>query len=389
MTKSLNLFGKSPGASVSANPYERVGFGMNPFRPTETDVRAGSVPFFEEYIAPQIAQLSQWVDDVHVHGQRQPLALVGNIGVGKTLVIGRLVHLLRNQSAQKIAVDSLILSDAGYGRISVGSWLVLALERLDFPWLSSTQSFPPDILPVLHLLTQQSAISGQGRIARALSHIIRQSPADRLALVRNLTTWVKRGTLTEAQSRRLGLGNRLDWEGELLPVVGEILTLARQANLLGTFFLFIDQLEDLFSKGLTPVRRSRVLTDLRALIDIIDGGAPVGLLLSWAPSFDAEIRTQYPAVYTRLGRRRVDLPLLELRYATRFADEWMKGQLGKPGYDFSKQPSAADLSDKAWGALRTKGLLLAPGEKATPRDFLMALAHELDHRAGLTRISTP
>lgn len=356
---------------------------MNPFRPAEVDVRSGAVPFFEEYIATQLGQIAQWVDDVHVRGQRQPLALVGNIGVGKTLVIGRLVHLLRNLATEKIAVDSLVLSDAGYGRISVGSWLVMALERLDFPWLPAAKPLPPDVLPVLHYLAQIPSISGSGRIARALSHIASQPDAERMALVGNLTTWLKRGALTEAQSRKLGLGHRLDWEGELIPIVGEILTLAREAGLLGTFFLFIDQLEDLFSKGLTPVRRSRVLTDLRALIDIIDGGAPMGLLLSWAPGFDAEIRTQYPAVYTRLARRRVDLPLLELRYATSFTDGWMKGQQGKPGYEPTKQPSAADLGDKAWNALRSRGGLLPPGEKATPRDFLMALAHELDRRAGL------
>ncbi len=383
MTSSLNLFGKPPTSSPLTNPYERVGFSMNPFRPAEVDVRAGTVPFFEEYIASQLAQVSQWVDDVHVRGQRQPIALVGNIGVGKTLVIGRLVHLLRNLSAEKIGVDSLILSDAGYGRISVGSWLVMALERLDFPWLPTPATLPPDVLPVLHYLAQQRTIPGSGRVARALSHIIRQQPAERMSLVRNLTTWVKRGTLTEAQSRKLGLAHRLDWEGELIPIVGEILILAREVGLLGTFFLFIDQLEDLFSKGLTPVRRSRVLTDLRALIDVVDSGAPMGLLLSWAPSFDAEIRTQYPAVYTRLARRRVDLPLLELRYATGFADTWMKGQHDKPGYNPAKQPSAADLSDRAWIALRAKGGLLPPGEKATPRDFLIALAHELDRRVGL------
>jgi hypothetical protein len=151
-------------------------------------------------------------------------------------------------------------------------------------------------------------------------------------------------------------------------------------------FLFIDQLEDLFSKGLTPVRRSRVLTDLRALIDIVDGGAPIGLLLSWAPGFDAEIRTQYPAVYTRLARRRVELPLLERRYAASFTDVWMKGQQDKPGYHPSKQPSAADLSEKAWDALRAKGRLLPPGEKATPRDFLLALANEADRRVGLATV---
>lgn len=383
MTKSLNLFGKPPASVPVANPYERVGFSMNPFRPSEVDVRAGTVPFFEEYIETQLAQIGQWVDDVHVRGQRQPIALVGNIGVGKTLIIGRLVHLLRELVPQKIAVDSLILSDAGYGRISVGSWLIMALERLEFPWQLTPTPLPPDVLPVLHHLSQQPLVTGTGRIARTLAHIAGQPSADRTPLVRNLTTWVKRGALTEAQSRKLGLGQKLDWEGELIPIVGEILTLARETGILGTFFLFIDQLEDLFSKGLTPVRRSRVLTDLRALIDVIDGGAPMGLLLSWAPGFDAEIRNQYPAVYTRLARRRVDLPLLELRYATGFTEAWMVGQKDQPGYNPAKQPNAADLSDKAWSALRAKGLLLPPGEKATPRDLLTALAHELDRRAGL------
>jgi hypothetical protein len=383
MTRSLHLFSKA-STSSSGSPYENVGFSINPFRPTEADIRSGNVPFFDEYIAAQLVQISQWVDDVHVNEQRHPIALVGNIGVGKTLIIGRLVHLLRERVDEKIAVDSLILSDAGYGRISVGSWLVMALERLNFPWLPTPEPLPPDVLPVLYHLAQQPSVTGPGRIARALEHIRMQSDAERTNLVRHLTTWIKRGAITDAQSRKLGLGRRLDWEGELIPVVGEILMMARQTDILGTFFLFIDQLEDLFSKGLTAVRRSRVLTDLRALIDIIDGGAPIGLLLSWAPSFDAEIRVQYPAVYTRLARRRVDLPLLELKHAPGFTKAWMVGQKKGAGYNPSKQPSSDDLSMSAWDSLRRKKLLFPPGEKATPRDFLAALADEIDRRAGLS-----
>ncbi len=353
---------------------------MNPFRPADEDVRAGNVPFFDEYIENDLAKISQWVDDVHVNGQRQPFALVGNIGVGKTLILGKVVHLLRQRDDEQIAVDTLILSDTGYGRISVGSWLVLALERMNFPWLTPAQPLPPEVLPIIYYLAEKWKGSGPGTIARALEHIRNQPSGERMSLAQHLSTWIKRGAITDAQSRKLGLSRRLDMEGEFIPVVGEVLSLAKEAGILKTFFLFVDQLEDLFSKGLTVVRRSCVLTDLRALIDVVEAGAPMGLLLSCAPNFDNEVRTTYPALHTRLVRRRVDLPLLEQAFAEGFAKTWMQGQKGKPGYDPRKQPSAGELSNAAWVALRSKGRLY-PGDKVTPRDFLAALADEIDQRA--------
>jgi hypothetical protein len=378
MTNSLQLFGKSP--ATSANFCEKVGLPINPFRPADEDIRAGNVPFFTDYIDNELTKISQWVDDVHVNGQRQPIALVGNIGADKTIILGKMTRLLRQKEDEKIAVDALVLSDTGYGRISVGSWLVVALERLQLPWLARSQPLPPDVLPIIYFLTENWKGSGVGSIARALEHIRRQPSSDRMNLAQHLSNWIKRGAITDAQSRKLGLARRLDVEGEFIPVVGEILSLAKEAQILNTFFLFIDQIEDLFSKGLTVVRRSRVFTDLRALIDVIDAGAPMGLLLSLAPNFDNEVRTTYPALHTRLARRRVDLPLLEQRFAEGFTKEWMLGQKEKPGYDVKKQPTAGELSHAAWLTLRSTGGLY-PGDKVIPRAFLTALADELDQRA--------
>lgn len=381
MTSSLHIFGKKPGAAPSGNPYLKLGFGLNPFRSTDEDVRSGQVPFFEEYVDSQLRQISQWVDDVHLQGQREPFSLVGNIGVGKTALIGRLLNGLQSQRDERIVVDRLILSDAGYARLSVGGWLVTALERLDLPWLAPNPNPSLEVIPLLTHLSQAPGLPSSGRMGRVLSHIASQPIDKRTALLANISTWIKRGRLSDAQARALGVRPRLDWEGELIPIIGELLTLAAAAGLLRTFFLFVDQLEDLFTKALTPVRRSRVLTDLRGLIDVIEAGAPIGLFLSWAPSLDSEIRTQYPAVYSRLSRRRVELPLLQLQHAGAFATTWMEGQKNKPGYDVSKQPRAQEIATAAWGKLRQDNKLSPPGERATPRDFLMALAQEFDRRA--------
>ncbi len=379
MTSLLNLFGGA--TSGPDNPYARLGFPLNPFRPSHADILSGQAPFYRSYVETELTEVDRWIGDVHRNAQRQPLSVVGNIGAGKTQLIGRVAHLLRQQPLEeKIAVDSLVLSDAGYGKISVGSWLMMSLERLPLPWLKPT-SWNPNIMPLLQHLAQAPNLPSAGRMARTLTKIRQQPSTERAELVQYLATWLGRGALTDSQARRLGLLKRVDWEGELIPIVGELLTLARTTSILGTFFLFIDQLEDLFGKGVTPVRRSRVLTDLRALIDVIDAGAPIGLVLSWTPNFDTLTLAHYPALHSRLARKRVNLPLLSPADADGFARTWIEALVGRPEYNPAQQPAVRDLAQAAWTALRSERLLYPPGDKATPRDYLTALAKQVDQRA--------
>ncbi len=382
MTDTLNIFG-ALASGAGADSYAALGLEKNLFRVADEDVRAGKVPFYEAPVATEMKQIAAWVDDVHLRGQRQPLTLMGNIGVGKTLVVGRLSAALRQQVQARIAVKSLLLSDAGYGRISVGSWLMTALDVIELPWLPPI-SPAPDVLPLVAHLARQKIDFGPGRVGRALAFVARAPAKDRDSYVRHLSTWLRRGALTEAQARTLGVGRRLDWEGELIPVLAELLTLAREAELITTFFLFIDQVEDLFGPGISATKRSRVLSDLRGLIDYIAAGAPIGLLVAATPDLvERSLTIAYPALATRLQQRRVDLPLLEQKYAEGFTETWLEParvQRPRPGVNV---PKAKDLANAAWEAMRRQRQLMPPGEKAVQRFFLTALADDIDRRAGL------
>ncbi len=382
MTDTLNIFGAlAPGSGADA--YAPLGLQKNPFRVADEDVRAGKVPFYEAPVAMEMARIAAWVDDVHLRGQRQPLTLMGNIGVGKTLVVGRLSAALRQQVQARIAVKSLLLSDAGYGRISVGSWLMTALDVIELPWLPPI-SPSPDVLPLVAHLARQQIDFGPGRLGRALAFVAKQPAKERDTYVRHLSTWLRRGALTEAQARTLGVGRRIDWEGELIPVLAELLTLAREAELITTFFLFIDQVEDLFGPGISATKRSRVLSDLRGLIDYIAAGAPIGLLVAATPDLvERSLTVAYPALATRLQQRRVDLPLLEQKYAEGFTQTWLEAALVQRPRAGGNVPKAKDLANAAWEAMRRQRQLMPPGEKAVQRFFLTALADDIDRRAGL------
>lgn len=378
---TLELFGR-PGAASQPRPeniYHTLGFSRNPFRSSESDIREGTTPFYQDYIRTQLGEISQWVDDVHERRQRQPLAIVGQIGVGKTMLISQIAQKLRGHRAQKIVVESLVLSDVGYVKIGVGAWLILMLERLDPS--PEAERVPAGVLPLIYRLVNAdpSKLGGQGRMARALATIAAQPDTRRVDWAKRLSAWLQRGSLTDAQARDIGVGRRVDWEGELIPLVGDLFVLAQQTGLLNTLFLFIDQLEDLFGRGVTPVRRSRVLTDLRGLVDTIDRGAPIGLALSWTPHFDDQVRGEYPALYTRLKRRRVDLPLLERRDITEFTKTWIHAQKDQAGFDDAKQPRPDKLADEAWTKLVTERSLVT--NEVTPRNFLTALAAIVDEWA--------
>jgi hypothetical protein len=233
----------------------------------------------------------------------------------------------------------------------------------------------------------------RGSLAIALRHIQGKPQGERQELAAIVSRWLQRFPLTPAQASRVGLRPRIDWEGELVPVVADLLRAAVGTGMLRTLFLLIDQLEDLFTPTFSELRRARILTDLRGLVDEIEADAPVGLLLAWTPDFGTSagrprgrvetlFQSKYEALYSRMERRRVDLPLLGHEHAKPFADEWVNAAKEEPGFDPDRQPGITEVAQAAWSRLeRTQGLF--PGGKATPREFLASLADEVDRLAGL------
>src|SRR5205823_191668 len=149
---------------------------------------------------------------------RYPLALVGNIGAGKT----RILRLMQRGIAplwqeQRIFADLVVLSHTGYARPSVGGFLIAALERMPRP-----PECPPGVLPLVWAIANVPTFSSapRGRVATALREAQRRR-SDRQDLAELVSRWLYRQTLTPTQSARVGLYGRLDWEGELISIVGD------------------------------------------------------------------------------------------------------------------------------------------------------------------------
>jgi hypothetical protein len=394
MSDSLSIFGSSEPEQAN-NPYRTLGYPRNPFRAQAGESLEGSIPLYDEHIRQQLADIDHWLVDVHQRQVRDPLSVVGGIGTGKTHLL-RLMRQRLDAAAsprQRVAADLLLLGDAGYSRASIGQLLVLALERMRLPWVASV---PEGVFPLLWGILSTDypprPSAFPSRLAPTLHHIRTVSAAEKEQRARLVTRWLQRAQLSETEARRVGLSRRIDWEGELIPVVAELFALGRAAGVLDTFFLLIDQLEELFRPVFTELRRSRLLTDLRGLVDYIDSGAPIGLALAWTPDFHQPISTnepgeveqafqqKYEALFSRLQRRRITLPLLAQEHAEPFSRRWIDSLKGQEGFESARQPNPTELVGTAWKHLRSKKQLY-PGERATPRDLLAILADEVDRRA--------
>lgn len=391
MSDILSIFGASE-TEQAHNPYRVLGYPRNPFRAPAGDLQEGNIPLYEGHIRDQLQQIDHWLGDVYQRQVRDPLSVVGGIGTGKT----HLLRLMRQRldatgPQQRVAADLLMLGDAGYSRASIGQLLVLALERLRLPWVRSVEGVFPLIWGIVSQEHFPAPPPFPGRLTPVLQRIHEAAPSDKQRRAQLVTSWLQHAQLSDAEARLIGLPRRIDWEGELVPVVAELFTLGRAAGVLDTFFLLIDQIEELFRPVFSELRRSRLLTDLRGLVDYIDSGAPIGLVLAWTPDFhhpvplerpgevEQAFRQKYEALFGRLQRRRLNLPLLASEHAEPFARRWIDSLKGQEGFEPDAQPNPTEVVRTAWQHLR-KTRQLYPGEKVTPRDLLAALAEEIERR---------
>lgn len=377
MMARYEFFVKDPGVE---NAYRSIGYDRNPFRPVADD--AARQPLYTGHIKEQLQQIQKWAREVNEDRVLQPLSIVGSLGTGKTTILRVLEAALSAwPPSDKVFVHSVLLSDTGYARVSVGAMLISALERA---MESIVGNVPPDVLAIVWAVIQADKVPGltTGPLGSAIKKARDVNREQQRALAVDISQWLRRLPLTPARARESGLARPIDWEGELVGVVAELLTLAHQAGVLKTFFLFVDQIEELFRPTFSELRRARILTDLRSLVDSIDEGAPIGLLLAWAPESDDSLQKKYGALYARLHRRRVELPLLTEQHAGPFAKVWvdaLPGKVSKKG-----RPELEELVKGAWSRLYQQRQLMPSAQQQTePRTLLKALAEEVDERAGV------
>lgn len=385
MTARYNFFLDEKGSGAE-NPYGRIGYDRNPFRPVGGDA-APQQPLYTGHIKEELAEIQRWARDVHENHQMQPLSLVGSLGTGKTTILRVLkARLSAWPPSERVFVHSVLLSDTGYAHVSVGAMLMSALERA---MEGIAVDAPDEILGIVWALIQAAEIPDltSGPLGKAIKKARGTSDERRRALAVDISQWLRRLPLSPARARESGLGRSIDWEGELVGVTAELLTLAQKAGVLRTLFLFVDQIEELFRATFSELRRARILTDLRSLVDSIDEGAPIGLLLAWAPESDTPLQKKYEALYARLQRRRLQLPLLTEEHAEPFAKVWIEALDAPPAPERAikaRRPELNAIVKGAWTRLyKQRQLMPSASQLAAPRELLRELANEVDERAGL------
>ena len=392
MSQLYDVFGTS-GTMPAEPPMRRLGYPRNPFEEPSLEDLA-TAPLYTDYVQGELSRLQLWLQDVHEREHRTSLSLVGNIGAGKTRLLRMVERHVREQwpTAQKAVAVYLRLSDTGYRRASLGGLVVNALDLAKCRW---TSNVPVGVIPLIWatVVSQpQTSLDDERPLGRTLDLIRAAQVEKRAEMAGLLSGWLRRSPLTPAQARRLGLPRSIDWEGELIPYLASLLRCAKRAGALQTLCLLLDQLEDLFTSDFSDLKRARLLTDLRALVDEIDAGAPLGLVLAWTPELGAtdrnrhrgrdvqrEFQRKYEALYSRMQRLRIDLPLLHREHAEGYARVWIGGLEGQHGFDPVRQPAVSELAEDAWKRLKQNGELY-PGGGATPRDLLAALRIIVERR---------
>lgn len=379
MTARYDFFVKETGVE---NAYSRIGYDRNPFRPVAD--RTAQQPLYTGHIGEQLQKIQQWAREVHEKRVLQPLSIVGSLGTGKTTILRVLeAGLSAWPRTEKVFVHSVLLSDTGYARASVGAML---LSGLGHAMESIADEVPSEVLAIVWAVIHAVDVPGltSGPLGSAIKKARGVNGEPRRDLAVDISQWLRRLPLTPARARASGLARPIDWEGELVGVVAELLTLAHHAGVLSTFFLFVDQIEELFGPTFSELRRARILTDLRSLVDSIDEGAPIGLLLAWAPESDESLQRKYEALYARLHRRRIELPLLTEQHAAPFAKVWVDA-LPVEESSKKKRPKLDELVKGAWTRVYRQRLLMPSAQQQTePRTLLKALADEVDERAGVS-----
>ena len=378
------------GTSVKEvrNKYAKIGFSRNPFTPRDEDDNDG--PFYQGHLSTEISTINKWLQE-SINDNPPALSIKGSIGVGKT----RLMKAVRNQilsaaSQERVHAGLIPLGQSGYARPSIGQLMLDTLETYVPAWMPSHQIWKPGIIPLVKLIVEsEQSISRSLPLGQVLGSI-RDSPKDtQEEKMRLFCRWIHREQLTPKQSEQVGLYHRLDYEGALPGVLCDLLILAKEAGVLNKLYLMIDQLEDLFRPSYSELRQSRLVTDMRLIIDKQDAGAPLGLIFAWSPDVDQlgyssrnavdhNMQQKYSALYSRLTRSLVNIGKLRELHIAAFAEAYTEPFKEQSGNDTSKWPAAVEIAGDAWSILKNKGVV--QDNTVTPRDLLTALYEAVEAR---------
>lgn len=337
--------------------WGRLGLAKNPFPESGVHGRVSYVAHMPEVVA----KTTHWLQETarkRVGEPRGPFALEGNIGAGKTHLLAAMEQTLKGLAGVTVVRESLV--NAGGGRLLLST---LFGTNLKLGEIASDVLLAPDLDVAIVNLPSASPI----REAFA-----KRPDAETVAL------WLRGSTLSRNQLQRVG-GRNLDSEGERLRAVIHLLRLAASVGdaKIRIVVLLLDQLEDLERKSeITPLRRARFLTDLRIFIDEGLEGAPIALCTAWnteGTKFMASVRSQYPALASRLDNR-VVVPALPQAHLIPFAQAYLDEAYASASQTEVSPMGQRKLSiDAKVAGNLSSSIMPLPGGDVAPREWLAEL----------------
>lgn len=357
-----DVFQLPTGAQPQAvgNDFAKFGLAENPF--PASGIESGVL--YTRHMQDEAGKVNSWISEVSVAEQSfRPLAVSGSLGAGKTHLLRTLERGLR--ANEKTPVLRRALTEEGMTRIVLAKLILqhTPLSDLEDQGGEPATRLLQDIVDALHKSAfALNDVLAEGSPLRAPLQVLQQSSNEDPNRVLWLSRWMRREYTTPAQRAKLGLSGVLESEGQAIRAIGDLLRLARAANIVQVWFVMIDQLEELWREGvITPSRRARLLTDVRLLVDQALEGAPIAVLLAWntfaSPSQSSDVSEQmqrdYLALWQRLGNP-VDLPLLKESDIWPFAEAYLN-HIGVTGdaVDLQKKDLSTRLKKETASVLKS------------------------------------
>ncbi len=338
----------------TARDYLALGVPQNPFADAEGVVDAHQRPvLYGAHIYRQMNEIQDWVELAYKQAGK-PLSLIGGIGMGKTHLLRYWERLLLSQArARKLAVLRVSLYDYGAQRASLGQLMLRKLQEWTAFGGGEDDLLPEqggvELIPLIWQLVQAipTDATPQSLMERHIQAIRALEVDARAERAKLLSRWLGGAELTARERRELGEPRRIDPEGELITHLCDLVGVAERLGVCKRIYFMVDQLEDLFRSNVSQVRRSRLLTDLRHLIDAVsDKRAPIALMIAWTTEIEENGRRKpiedrfnsaYPALMDRMqSGQLVRLGPLRSEDRPEFAREYMKALSNIQGYDPEK-----------------------------------------------------
>lgn len=259
-----------------------------------------------------------------------PLVIKGSIGVGKTHILHQVEKAVWELDDPMVEVTRHTLTGGGARSLALSELLIEGLDSIEDRFEEREQMTLLDALFASpNASAAVAALPSSSPLRLPFRRIIDAKGQRRKQLSDLCLKWICRVPLSRGDYSSLDVSGKIDAEGQSVRAIAHFFRTLREAGVLDTWLIMIDQIEDLFRReATTPMKRARFLTDLRTLIDEALEGAPLPLILAWNTAISGvdvseQLRQQYVALFSRLAEI-VDLPALPREYALPFANAYLE-----------------------------------------------------------------